>query len=45
MRSGYAKYIKRYHMAHYYRDPNTRFGVSSLLWDWVFGTAGGVNPK
>lgn len=40
MRSGYAKYIKRYHMAHHYKDPNTRFGVSSPLWDWVFGTAG-----
>ncbi len=39
MRSGYAKYIKRYHMAHHYKDPNTRFGVSSPLWDWVFGTA------
>lgn len=40
MRSGYAKYIKRYHMAHHYKDPNTRYGVSSPLWDWVFGTAG-----
>lgn len=40
MRSGYAKYIKRYHMAHHYKDPNTRYGVSSPLWDWVFRTAG-----
>jgi sterol desaturase/sphingolipid hydroxylase (fatty acid hydroxylase superfamily) len=40
MRSGYAKYIKRYHMAHHYKSPSTRFGVSSPLWDWVFGTAG-----
>lgn len=40
MRSGYAKYVKRYHMMHHYKDPNTRFGVSSPLWDWVFGTAG-----
>ncbi|MGQ9832565.1 MAG: sterol desaturase family protein [Candidatus Villigracilaceae bacterium] len=40
MRRGYAKYIKRYHMAHHYKDPNTRYGVSSPLWDWVFGTAG-----
>ena len=40
MRSGYAKYLKRYHMAHHYKDPNTRFGVSSPLWDWVFGTTG-----
>jgi sterol desaturase/sphingolipid hydroxylase (fatty acid hydroxylase superfamily) len=40
MRSGYAKYIKRYHMAHHYKDPNTRYGVSSPIWDWVFRTAG-----
>jgi sterol desaturase/sphingolipid hydroxylase (fatty acid hydroxylase superfamily) len=40
MRSGYAKYIKRYHMAHHYKAPNTRYGVSSPLWDFVFRTAG-----
>ncbi len=40
MRSGYAKYIKRYHMQHHYKDPNTRFGVSSPAWDWVFRTQG-----
>ena len=40
MRSGYAKYIKRYHMQHHYKDPDTRFGVSSPVWDWVFHTQG-----
>lgn len=40
MRSGYAKYLKRYHMQHHYKDPNTRFGVSSPAWDWVFRTQG-----
>jgi sterol desaturase/sphingolipid hydroxylase (fatty acid hydroxylase superfamily) len=40
MRSGYAKYIKRYHMQHHYKDPDTRFGVSSPVWDWVFRTQG-----
>lgn len=40
MRSGYAKYIKRHHMQHHYKDPNTRFGVSSPIWDWVFRTQG-----
>ena len=40
MRSGYGKYIKRYHMLHHYKDPATRFGVSSPIWDWVFGTQG-----
>lgn len=41
MRSGYAKYIKRYHMQHHYKTPNMRFGVSSPLWDWVFRTMPG----
>jgi dihydroceramide fatty acyl 2-hydroxylase len=40
MRSGYWKYIKRHHMQHHYKDPATRFGVSSPLWDWAFGTPG-----
>lgn len=40
MRWGYAKYLKRYHMMHHYKDPNTRFGVSSPVWDWVFKTQG-----
>ena len=40
MRSGYAKFVKRYHMQHHYKDPNTRFGVSSPVWDWVFRTQG-----
>ncbi len=40
MRRGYFKYIKRHHMQHHYKDPGTRFGVSSPLWDWVFGTGG-----
>lgn len=38
MRSGYAKFLKRYHLRHHYKTPNQRFGVSSPLWDWVFGT-------
>ncbi len=39
MRSGYLKYLKRYHMMHHYKTPDQRFGVSSPLWDFVFGTA------
>lgn len=38
MRSGYLKYIKRYHMQHHYKTPNARYGVSSPLWDIVFKT-------
>lgn len=40
MRWGYAKFLKRHHMLHHYKDDNTRFGVSSPIWDWVFGTMG-----
>jgi dihydroceramide fatty acyl 2-hydroxylase len=40
MRRGYARFLKRYHMAHHYKTPQARFGVSSPLWDWVFGTGG-----
>ncbi len=40
MRSGYARYLKRHHMMHHFKDPATRFGVSSPAWDWVFGTMG-----
>jgi dihydroceramide fatty acyl 2-hydroxylase len=38
MRSGYLKFLKRYHMQHHYKTPSERFGVSSPLWDKVFGT-------
>jgi sterol desaturase/sphingolipid hydroxylase (fatty acid hydroxylase superfamily) len=38
MRSGVLKYLKRYHMQHHYKTPDQRFGVSSPLWDAVFGT-------
>jgi sterol desaturase/sphingolipid hydroxylase (fatty acid hydroxylase superfamily) len=38
MRSGYLKYLKRYHMQHHFKTPNQRYGVSSPLWDMVFGT-------
>jgi sterol desaturase/sphingolipid hydroxylase (fatty acid hydroxylase superfamily) len=38
MKKGYFKFIKRYHLMHHYQDPNSRFGVSSPLWDYVFKT-------
>lgn len=33
-----AKFLRRYHLAHHFKGPNTGFGVSSPLWDYVFGT-------
>lgn len=38
MRTGYLKFLKRYHNQHHYKTPNQRFGVSTPLWDIVFGT-------
>lgn len=38
MRWGFLKELKRYHMQHHYKTPNARYGVSSPLWDIVFGT-------
>lgn len=38
MHSGVGKYLKRYHMMHHYKTPDQRFGVSSPLWDVIFGT-------
>lgn len=38
MRGKAARFLKRYHMQHHYKTPEQRFGVSSPLWDWVFGT-------
>jgi sterol desaturase/sphingolipid hydroxylase (fatty acid hydroxylase superfamily) len=38
MRWGVLKYLKRYHMMHHFKTPQARYGVSSPLWDIVFGT-------
>jgi sterol desaturase/sphingolipid hydroxylase (fatty acid hydroxylase superfamily) len=35
---GALKYLKRYHLMHHFKTPDDRFGVSSPLWDVVFGT-------
>ena len=38
MEHGYWRFVKIYHMSHHFKTPNMRFGVSSPLWDMVFGT-------
>lgn len=35
---GYFKMIRKHHMLHHGKTPNQRFGVTSTLWDKVFGT-------
>lgn len=32
------KYLKKHHMYHHFKTPNARYGVSSPLWDYVYGT-------
>lgn len=32
------KWLRQYHMRHHFQDGNSRYGVSSPLWDLVFGT-------
>jgi len=40
MGSRWGRWIKRYHMIHHHTGVDARYGVSSPLWDWVFGTTG-----
>ena len=36
----WGRHLRRQHMLHHYATPGARWGVSSPLWDLVFGTAG-----
>ena len=36
--------LQRNHMRHHYLTPDARWGVSSPLWDYVFGTIEGLEP-
>src|SRR4051812_38923911 len=38
MKRGIWLWLKQHHMRHHYSDENTGYGVSSPLWDYVFGT-------
>jgi sterol desaturase/sphingolipid hydroxylase (fatty acid hydroxylase superfamily) len=40
MRRGVLRSLRRHHMYHHTQTPDLRFGVSSPLWDIVFGTTG-----
>jgi dihydroceramide fatty acyl 2-hydroxylase len=40
MGSGVGRWLKRYHMIHHHTGIDARYGVTSPLWDWVFGTMG-----
>jgi len=32
------KYLRKYHLQHHHKCPNRQFGVTTPLWDFVFGT-------
>ncbi len=34
----FGKYLKRHHMMHHFKDSHNYFGVTSPVWDWMFGT-------
>lgn len=36
--SGYLYRLKRHHAVHHHIDPSSNFGVTTPVWDWVFGT-------
>jgi dihydroceramide fatty acyl 2-hydroxylase len=33
-----ASELRRNHMKHHFRDSDRGFGVTTTIWDWVFGT-------
>jgi sterol desaturase/sphingolipid hydroxylase (fatty acid hydroxylase superfamily) len=37
-KTGPGKWLKKYHMLHHFDSPRHRFGITSPLWDFVFGT-------
>lgn len=43
MKGPVGKFLKEYHLRHHYIDEDRAYGVSSPLWDHVFGTV--ISPK
>lgn len=44
MKRGVWLWLKKYHMRHHYQDDEVGFGVTSPLWDHVFGTRSEGEP-
>jgi 4-hydroxysphinganine ceramide fatty acyl 2-hydroxylase len=40
MKRGMWLWLKQYHMRHHYKDDHRGYGVSTPLWDYIFGTRG-----
>ena len=43
MTSPIGKYLRKYHLQHHYSGEKSKYGVSSPVWDYIFGTVTG--PK
>jgi sterol desaturase/sphingolipid hydroxylase (fatty acid hydroxylase superfamily) len=39
-KSGYGRRLKKNHMLHHFEDHDSRFCVSNMVWDKIFGTLG-----
>lgn len=37
-RNAYGEWARRHHLHHHFQSPKANHGVTSPLWDWVFGT-------
>ena len=44
-RTRFGKWLRREHMVHHFREPESRFGVSCPWMDYIFGTAGPTTPR
>lgn len=38
-RTAWGRYMRSYHLVHHFKTPARRYGVSTPIWDYVFGTA------
>lgn len=45
MKNRVGMWLKQYHLRHHYQDDEAGYGVSSPLWDYVFGTTRKEAPK
>lgn len=45
MTSHLGAYLKRHHLSHHYVDGMRNFGVTSPVWDWLFGTLRSVQRR
>ena len=38
IRNKHLREMKKWHVKHHYVDPNRMFGITSKVFDWIFGT-------